>query len=308
MKLISTLLLYLILAGLAAGCFKGVMSGGDGVVPTGFMGTGNPGTITLEDDVSNQLKWKTASGGTIIGNVLNPVINGACTGVTEVEIWVNGAMRKSVACLANRFQISLNGGSAFTNGVYSLEFKTIPSSVIIERTYDVLSVDPATLVTLGSVPASTIQNSIDVSLTCNSDLDLTIAGVTTDCDNTDAIVQAVALVLGTNSFTVTWVDRHNNSGSQSYSLTRNPAGTPEVSAGMISATASSVISLSNCSGACDGTTLSKVAIYGFQAGSAGQDIPVSRAPASGGGGETISIGNHSYIFCENQNPSGECIP
>jgi hypothetical protein len=29
---------------------------------------------------------------------------------------------------------------------------------------------------------------------------------------------------------------------------------------------------------------------------------------SGGDGKTISLGNQSYIFCEHQNISGECIP
>lgn len=307
MKLFSIFFIHITLAGLATGCFNGVMSG-KGVVPSGFLGTGNPGNITLEDDVSNQLNWKSTSDEIVMGNILSPVINGTCTGVSTVELWANGSLRRAVPCVDKKFQISLSGGSVFTNGVYSLEFKTIPATVVIERTYDVLSVDPTTLVTLGSVPSTSIQNSVDITLTCNSDLTLSIAGTSVDCDNADAIVRAVALVFGTNSFTVTWVDLHRNSGSHSYSIVRNAPGTPEISAGMISASASSVIALSNCSGPCDGTTLSKVAINGFQAGTTNQDVPLSRAPASGGGGETISIGNHSYIFCENQNASGECIP
>lgn len=307
MKVFPMFLIHLSLAGFATGCFKGAMSG-KGETPSGFLGTGNTGSITLEDDVTNQLNWKSTSNETVIGNILNPVINGACTGVTHVELWANGALRKSVSCANQKFQISLSGGSEFINGIHTLEFKTIPSSVIIERTYDVLSVDPTTLVTLGSVPTTSIYSSVDVTLTCHSDLTFTIAGTSLDCENAETKVHTVALVSGTNSFTVSWIDQHRNSGSQSYSIVRNAPGTPEISSGMISATTSSVIALSNCSGPCDGTTLSKVAINGFQAGTTNQDVPLSRAPAGGGGGETISIGNHSYIFCENQNASGECIP
>lgn len=307
MKSISIFFIHLVLVGLASGCFKGVMDS-RGEVPSGFLGTGITENITLDDDVSNQLLWRSTSNKTVIGNVLNPVINGSCTGVRTVELWDNGTLRKSVPCVNKKFQISLNGRSAFTNGIYSLEFKSIPSSVIIERTYDVLSLDPTTLVVLGNIPASSIDSSIDVSITCQSDLTLSIAGILVYCDNGEIIVQPVALVLGTNSFIITWTDIHHNTGTHSVSIVRNSPGTPEITAGMVSATSDSVIDLTNCSGVCDGTTLFKVAINGYQVGSTNQAVPLSYASINGGSGETISTGNHTYIFCERQNGSGECIP
>lgn len=303
MKLISGLSL-LILAGMATGCFMG----DKGKIPEGFLDIEETTSFSVEDDVSNSLLWNTDSDGTIIGNVLNPVINGSCGSVQEVQIWVNSSIRKTASCISGRFQLSLSGADAFTNGVYSVQFKTVPASITLERTYDVLYVLPSTLVTLGSVAASTINDNIDYSLTCNSNLTLSIAGVSVSCTTTDVITQNIALSLGTNTFTVTWIDSYSNSGSQSYSITRNAAGTPEVTAGMISSAGTAAISLSSCTGSCDGTTLSNVAIHGFQAGVTSQDIPLSRAPSSGGGGETISLGNQSYIFCEQQNISGECIP
>jgi hypothetical protein len=303
MKLISSLLISLTLVGLATSCFKG-----KGEIPTGFLGSEGLISFSIDDDISNSLLWNSVSGGTITGNVLNPVISGACGDALQVQIWVDGSIKKTASCISKRFHLSLSGADAFTNGVYSLQFMTVPASVSLDRTYDVLSLDPNTLVTLGSVPAFSINDDIDYSLTCNSRLTLSLAGAAVDCSNGEVKTQNIALVMGTNSFTVTWIDSHHNSGVHIYSLIRNPPGVPEVTAGMISATGNEAISLSNCEGDCDGTMLSNVTIHGLGAGVTHQDIPLSRAPSSGGGGETISLGNQSYIFCEHQNISGECIP
>lgn len=287
--------------------------GKNSALTSGWFGIGGDPSLALDDDEVNSLNWKNY--GTVLGSVLSPTVTGDCKGgITEIRVKVGSDLKATATCTANRFSVALTGANAFTsNGLYSLSFIGVTKSgkeVFLSRSYDLCRVDPDTLLSFDSFPMSTIYSSENLSGLCNDDIDLTIAGTTTTCASASHFVEVLPLVMGSNSILVSWSDEHHNRGSRNFVITRNVAGSANVTVGMKSAAPQGALSLVNItSGAAIlAPQIERVSVTGSQNGVVNQAIPLSRAPGAGATGLKLSVGNHSYVFCKNQDVSGGCIP
>jgi hypothetical protein len=295
---------------LLAGC--NVLGKESQVLP-GFFGVGDSPSLSLEDDTANALYWKTST--TVLGSRSSVTLSGRCQGgISSVAVKVNSVPKFSTPCSSGNFSAALTGTHAFpSNGVYTLELSGAGTGgvrVSVLRTYDLMALNASTLISLGSVPSNTIDASVAVSGSCLSRLSVNVAGDNFICNASSSFSRNVALSLGSNVIAVSWSDDYGNAASQNFGVTRNPPGATDLTEGMKSASPASALELQNLGAGNPSLapTLTLTAITGTRTGASNAAIPLSLAPASGATGLRLNTGNHSLVFCERSNPSGECIP